>query len=84
MFKFKERIPRSLVKVVTWRILVTVTNFVGGYISSGSWKVGLGVAGFALVVNSVIYFFHERAWNASNYGRTVVDADSSNNINNSN
>lgn len=69
--KFKEKIPRSLVKVITWRILVTITNFVGGYISSGSWKVGLGVAGFALVVNSILYFFHERSWNASDWGRTI-------------
>ncbi len=62
MFKtqFVEKAMRSLGKVVTWRILVTITNFIGGYISSGSWKVGLGVAGFALVVNSVLYFFHDR------------------------
>lgn len=81
MFKFKERIPRSLAKVITWRVLVTITNFLGGWIASGNPWVGLGVVSFALVVNSILYFFHERAWNASNYGRTVVDADSSNNIN---
>lgn len=73
MFKtqFVEKAMRSLGKVVTWRILVTITNFVGGYLSSGSWKVGLGVAGFALVVNSVLYFFHERAWNRLDWGKAI-------------
>jgi uncharacterized membrane protein len=73
MFKtqFVEKAMRSLGKVVTWRILVTITNFIGGYISSGSWKVGLGVAGFALVVNSVLYFFHERAWNRLDWGKSI-------------
>jgi uncharacterized membrane protein len=64
---------RSLGKVVTWRILVTITNFVGGYLASGSWKVGLGVVGFALVINSTLYYFHERAWNRINAGKTVTE-----------
>jgi len=70
--KFQERIPRSLAKVITWRILVTITNFVGGWLASGSWMVGLGVVSFALVVNSILYFFHERGWNASDWGKTVA------------
>ena len=74
--KFKERIPRSLAKVITWRILVTITNFVGGWLASGSWMVGLGVVSFALVVNSILYFFHERAWNTSDWAKTIVpDSD---------
>ena len=78
MFKFnstnvQERIPRSLAKVITWRILVTITNFFGGWLASGNPWVGLGVVSFALVVNSIVYFFHERIWNASDYGRTIKD-----------
>lgn len=74
MFKTKisERIPRSLAKVITWRVLVTITNTVGGFLASGSWVVGLGVAGFALVVNSILYFFHERAWNRTDWDRQVT------------
>jgi uncharacterized membrane protein len=71
---FYERAMRSLGKVVTWRILVTITNFVGGWLASGSWQVGLGVVSFALVVNSILYYFHERAWNRINAGKEVVDS----------
>jgi uncharacterized membrane protein len=48
---------------------VTITNFIAGYITTGSWKVGLGVAGFALVVNSILYYFHERVWNKIEWGK---------------
>ena len=72
---FYERAMRSLGKVVTWRILVTITNFVGGWIASGSWQVGLGVVSFALVVNSVLYYFHERVWNRINAGKKVVEKE---------
>ena len=71
--KFYEKAMRSLSKVVTWRVLVTITNFIGGYLASGSWAVGLGVVSFALVVNSILYFFHERVWNRIDAGKTVND-----------
>ena len=64
-----ERAMRSMGKVVTWRILVTITKFVGGWLASGSWQVGLGVVSFALVVNSILYYFHERAWNQLDWGK---------------
>ena len=69
--KFYEKAMRSLGKVVTWRILVTITNFIGGYLASGSWMVGLGVVSFALVVNSIMYYFHERAWNVIDAGKEI-------------
>jgi hypothetical protein len=71
--KFYEKAMRSLGKVVTWRILVTITNFVGGYLASGSWMVGLGVVSFALVVNSILYYFHERAWNRIDAGKELTE-----------
>jgi uncharacterized membrane protein len=71
--KFYEKFPRSVAKVVSWRILVTITNFFGGWIASGNPWVGLGVVSFALVVNSILYFFHERAWNRADWGKVVQE-----------
>ena len=71
--KFVEKALRSLGKVVTWRILVTITNFIGGWLASGSWAVGLGVVTFALVVNSILYYFHERVWNRIDAGKELVE-----------
>ena len=69
--RITEKIPRSVAKVITWRILVTITNFLGGWLASGNPWVGLGVVSFALVVNSILYFFHERIWNRTDWDRTV-------------
>ena len=67
--KWLEKAVRSMGKVVTWRILVTITNFFGGWLASGNPWVGLGVVSFALVVNSILYYFHERAWNRVGWGK---------------
>ena len=69
--KFYERAMRSLGKVVTWRLTVTSSNFIAGWVASGSWKVVIGVAGIALVVNSVLYFIHERVWNRIDAGKQI-------------
>lgn len=69
--KWFEKAVRSMGKVVTWRILVTITNFFGGWIASGNPWVGLGVVSFALVVNSILYYFHERLWNRVDWGKQV-------------
>jgi uncharacterized membrane protein len=74
--KFRELIPRSLAKVISWRILVTITNFFGGWIASGNPWVGLGVVSFALVVNSILYFVHERVWNQTDWAKTVANETS--------
>ena len=68
-----ERTWRSFGKVITWRILVTITNFIGGWLASGNPWVGLGVVSFALVVNSILYFVHERIWNRVSWGKAVKD-----------
>jgi len=73
--KFYERFPRSVAKVISWRVLVTITNFFGGWLASGNPWVGLGVVSFALVVNSILYFFHERVWNRSDWGKEVVETN---------
>jgi uncharacterized membrane protein len=71
--KWKEQQKRSFTKVVTWRILVTITNFIGGWLASGNPWVGLGVVSFALVVNSVIYWIHERLWNTTDWGKQIAE-----------
>jgi uncharacterized membrane protein len=72
MLKFYEKLPRSIVKTITWRIIATITLILIGFIVSGSWKVGFGAAGFALVINNLAYFFHERFWNRLDWGKYQV------------
>jgi hypothetical protein len=70
---FKERIPRSMGKVITWRIILSIQYFAIGYYTTGSIASALGLVGITTVVNSCIYYLHERAWNKSSWGKQVVE-----------
>jgi uncharacterized membrane protein len=67
--KFYEKMPRSAVKVITWRVVITASNFMAGYLASGDPMTGLKVAIGATIVNSIIYYLHERAWNKNDWGK---------------
>ena len=73
MFKTRvsERIPRSVAKMISWRALIVLQYFFIGYFTTGSALFGAGLAGFTTVVNSTLYFFHERAWNATDWDRNI-------------
>jgi len=71
--KFQERIPRTLAKAVTWRIGVTVTNSVIGWIVTGDILKGLAVGLGALLVNTILYIVHERVWNQVEWDRVVKE-----------
>lgn len=64
--KFTEKHPRTIAKMVSWRVLLTISHIVNGFIATGSLLVGLKIAGWATVINSTLYWLHERAWNYFN------------------
>lgn len=66
---FTENHPRTIVKVISWRILLTISHIVNGLIATGSLALGFKIAGMALVINSALYWFHERAWNFLQWNR---------------
>lgn len=69
--KFNEGQPRTLTKIITWRVLITISNFVIPWIMTGSWKSGLAFLTLATVVNVIIYWLHERVWNRAKWGKNV-------------
>lgn len=67
---FREIQWRTWGKVLSWRVLLTIMNFTYTFIYTGDWKAGVAVAGMAAVVNSFLYWGHERIWNRVNWGKT--------------
>jgi uncharacterized membrane protein len=61
--KFTEKHPRTIAKMISWRVLLTISHIVNGFLATGSILVGLKIAGWATVINSTLYWLHERAWN---------------------
>ena len=66
---FKEKHPRTIVKVITWRVLLTISHVVNGFIVTGSIITGLQIAGLAAIINSCLFWLHERSWNIFQWNR---------------
>ena len=60
---------RTLVKTVTWRLIAFVTTIVVVYIYSRDVKECITIGVESNLLKICFYYFHERAWNRSHYGR---------------
>lgn len=71
--KFIEKHPRTLAKTLSWRIILTVSHFVNGFIVTGSIASAAAIAGLSAIINSVLYWAHERIWNWAQWNRKPKD-----------
>ena len=70
--RLKDTLKRSIVKSVSYRVLIIVMDFVTVYLFTGKVNVAIG---FMLVSNTyttITYFFHERLWEKIKWGKEVV------------
>ena len=70
----KETNLRSIIKVVSWRVLLTISHLLNALLLTGSWETALKIAGLAAVINSVLYWAHERGWNYFTWHRQQKDS----------
>jgi uncharacterized membrane protein len=70
---YNETHFRSIIKVISWRILLTASHVINGFIVSGSWITGLKIAALATVINSFIFWTHERGWNFIQWNKKPND-----------
>ncbi len=67
---FHEKHSRSIVKALTYRIVIMTADSIVVYALTHQVKA---VAGFVVISNiysTGIYFFHERAWNHVHWGKS--------------
>tara|TARA_R110002051_G_scaffold187560_4_gene257197 strand:+ start:1154 stop:1417 length:264 start_codon:yes stop_codon:yes gene_type:complete len=64
-----ERPKRSIVKSISWRIIGTVDTILISWLVTGTAKVAFSIGLVELFTKMLLYFFHERAWNAINWGK---------------
>jgi uncharacterized membrane protein len=67
--KFEETHLRSITKVVSWRVLITFSHLINALIATGSLMLGLQIAGLATIINSCLFWAHERGWNHFQWNR---------------
>ncbi|HKJ78555.1 MAG TPA: DUF2061 domain-containing protein [Prolixibacteraceae bacterium] len=64
-----EKKRRSVVKTISWRMLGTIDTIIISWLVVGNLNFAITIGGIELFTKMVLYFFHERAWNKSNFGR---------------
>ena len=60
---------RSFIKGITWRISATLDTFVLSYFITGRLDWASSIAIFEIITKSILYYFHERFWNKTKWGR---------------
>jgi len=67
---FKETQERSIVKSVSFRVLVVISDLVITYLITKKIIVTVAITVFTNLASTVFYFLHERFWNSISWGKT--------------
>jgi len=59
---------RSLAKTVTWRVTGSTAAIIIAYVVTGSISVSSVIGITHLIVNTFLYWVHERVWAKVNWG----------------
>lgn len=66
---YYEKSKRSLVKTITFRIVVTTADFFVIYWLTGKWEAAAPLVILTNLDSTVLYFLHERIWNKIHWGK---------------
>jgi uncharacterized membrane protein len=68
-----EKYSRSIVKSLTYRLMIVVLDITVIYILTGRLDAALGFALVSNIYTTVAYYFHERIWNRIGWGKTTKE-----------
>lgn len=57
-----ETVKRSLVKTISYRLLIIILDFLAIYFFTGKIKIAFLYTIVSNIYSTVIYFLHERIW----------------------
>ncbi|HVO96844.1 MAG TPA: DUF2061 domain-containing protein [Bryobacteraceae bacterium] len=69
---------RSLVKAITFRILILCSDAVVIFLITRRWDTTAGLVIATNFASTSLYFLHERIWSRIKWGRSLEDPASSN------
>lgn len=67
--KASETPMRSIVKSISWRMVGTIDTILISWIVTGTLTLAFSIGAIELVTKMILYFFHERIWNAIKWGK---------------
>jgi uncharacterized membrane protein len=66
----KEKLSRSFIKSVSWRIIGTIDTILISYFVTGKIDFALSIGMIELITKMGLYVVHERVWNRFSWGKT--------------
>lgn len=69
---FYEHNKRSIVKALTFRAIIIVSDGVIVFLITHRYDITLAVISLFTVIHTVFYFLHERAWNKVGWGKNTL------------
>jgi len=66
----KESLRRSIVKTISYRIIILILDFASIYLFTGQLKIALGFMIISNIYTTLGYFLHERIWDKIKWGKT--------------
>jgi len=71
IMRIAERKQRSLVKAITYRFIILLSDGIIIFAITRRYDTTLMVILISNIASTILYFTHERAWNHINWGRDV-------------
>ena len=65
-----EKLSRSFIKSVSWRIIGTIDTILISYFVTGHIDLALSIGMIEIITKMGLYVVHERAWNKFSWGKT--------------
>lgn len=62
------RARRSVVKAITYRLIIILLDFVTIYALSGRVQIALGFMVVSNLYTTIVYYLHERLWTRTRWG----------------
>jgi uncharacterized membrane protein len=63
-----ETNTRSIVKTISWRVLVSTASFLVSWYVTGSLELAGILLASKAILNTILYYGHERLWSKVNWG----------------
>lgn len=68
----RDKHYRSVLKAVSWRTVGTIDTMVIAFFITGNLIWALSIGSIEVFTKMILYYFHERAWDTTNFGRMKV------------
>lgn len=65
----KEKIKRSLVKTISWRVIGTIDTVLITWLITRTLTIAFSIGAIELISKMILYFVHERIWNTIKWGK---------------